>query len=84
MRRTPSPADQRALLKADIATTREEKVAAMRRIEAALHDELRALEMQYQARAAAQRAKEDVAVLDAQLDEQLEALTAIPKQRKPG
>lgn len=71
------------VIKADIAELRGEKVAALRRVEAALQDEIRGLNLQYQARAAAIQAKQSVDVLDAQINEQLEALSElIPPQRE--
>ena len=73
------------VIKADIAELRGEKVAALRRVEAALQDEIRGLNLQYQARAAATQAKQSVDVLDAQINEQLEALgELLPKQRADG
>ena len=62
------------VIKADIAELRAEKVAALRRVEAALQDEIRGLNLQYQARTAAAQAKQQVDVLDASINEQLEAL----------
>ena len=70
------------VIKADIAELRSEKVAALRRVEAALQDEIRGLNLQYQARAAATQAKQALEVLDGQINDQLEALSElIPKPR---
>lgn len=70
------------VIKADIAELRGEKVAALRRIEAALQDEIRGLNLQYQARAAATQAKQSVENLESQIDLQLEALSdLIPEPR---
>lgn len=72
------------VIKADIAELRQEKVAALRRVEAALQDEIRGLNLQYQARAAATQAKQSVDVLDAQINEQLEALGELLPKPRPG
>jgi hypothetical protein len=71
------------VIKADIAELRGEKVAALRRVEAALQDEIRGLNLQYQARAAATQAKQSVENLDASINEQLEALgELLPRPRE--
>ena len=73
------------VIKADIAELRGEKVAALRRVEAALQDEIRGLNLQYQARAAATQAKQSVENLESQINDQLEALSELlPKQRADG
>ena len=72
------------VIKADIANLRGEKVAALRRVEAALQDEIRGLTQQYQARAAATQARQAVEVLDAQVNEQLEALGELLPKPRPG
>jgi hypothetical protein len=83
MRRHPSTADQTALLKADLATSRSERLAALRRYEVALHEEIRALEMVHQARAAGSRAMQEAENLQGQIDGLLEALSElIPEQRQ--
>lgn len=74
MERNRTQAD---LLKADIDRLRDDQVAA-------LQDELRGMHQQYAARAAAVSADEDYAVLNGQINEQLEALSALlPTPRPP-
>ena len=72
------------VIKADIAELRAEKVAALRRVEAALQDEIRGLNQQSQARTAAAQAKQQVDVIEAQINDQLEALAdLLPTPRTP-
>lgn len=71
------------VIKADIAELRAEKVAALRRVEAALQDEIRGLNQQYQARAAADQARQSVDNIDGLINEQLEALgELLPRPRE--
>ena len=72
------------VIKADIAELRGEKVAALRRVEAALQDEIRGLNQQYQARAAADQARQSVDNIDGLINEQLEALGELLPQPRPG
>jgi hypothetical protein len=76
---------QRALLlHADLAKLREEKVTVMRRLETHLQDEIRGLEIQYTARTAADRDRQEITGLEQQINDPLEALhELIPKPRKP-
>lgn len=74
MERNSTQAD---LLKADIERLRDQQGAALIRKEAALQDELRGMHQQYGARAAVDRADEDYDVLDGQINEQLDALSAL-------
>ena len=71
------------VIKADIAALRGEKVAALRRIETGLQDEIRGLNQQYQARAAVAQAKQSVENLDRQINDQLDALSdLLPQPRE--
>jgi hypothetical protein len=76
-----TPAQQAAVIEADITRLREQQYAALTRKEHALQDELRGMHQQFAARAAVKQAEDEYDVLTGQIDQQLEALRAIPTQR---
>lgn len=76
-------AQRRRSIEADLTELRSERRAALLRKERDLTDEVRGLELQYAARADACRCDDELAVIDRQIDEGLEALHALPTQRQP-
>lgn len=75
-------AHRAAVIEADLNRLRDEKHAAEHRLDEALHAEIRGMEQQYAAHADAQRCRDQIDVIDGQIDEQLEALNELPCQRR--